>query len=74
MICRPFPSLVNFGFGHFADPQAPAASDSTQPEAVSISARGTGPRSQVAGHAAPDDTSGQGAHQAPDSVLRVRWT
>ena len=30
---RPSPAIQQLGFGHFADPQAPAASDSNQPEA-----------------------------------------
>lgn len=42
--------------------------DRIQSEAAAISALGLS--DQVAGHAALHDTSAQGAHQAPDSMLR----
>lgn len=50
------------------------ATDRSQPEVASISALGAGPIDQVAVNAALRDTFGQGAHQAPDSVLIKRWT
>lgn len=52
--------------------QSQTANGRDQPEAAGIS--GAGPSGHVAGNAALRDASGQDVHQAPDSVLRRRWT
>lgn len=65
-------SSTEVRYGHIAAPRLMKPSGSNQPEAASISPFDAGPSGQVAGHAALRDTSGQGAHQAPDSVLRRR--